>query len=57
MMQVDKDVRMRVFIIDSLVARSGRVLTSSLISELTTEILQRMIDIHASEVLENGPKI
>ena len=56
-MQVDKDVRMRVFIIDSLVARSGRVLTSSLISELTTEILQRMIDIHASEVLENGPKI
>lgn len=57
MMQVDKDVRMRVFIIDSLVARSGRVLTSSLISELTTEILQRMIEIHASEVLENGQKI
>ena len=57
MMQVDKDVRMRVFIIDSLVARSGRVLTSSLISELTAEILERMIDIHASEVLENGPKI
>ena len=57
MMQVDKDVRMRVFIIDSLVARSGRVLTSSLISELTTEILERMIEIHAREVLENGPKI
>lgn len=57
MMHTDKDVQMRVFIIDSLVARSGRVLTSSLISELTTEILQRMIDIHASEVLENGPKI
>ena len=56
-MQVDKDVRMRGFIIDSLVARSGRVLTSLLISELTTEILQRMIEIHASEVLENGPKI
>ena len=57
MMHTDKDVQMRVFIIDSLVARSGRVLTSSLISELTTEILERMIDIHASEVLENGPKI
>ena len=57
MMQVDKDVRMRVFIIDSLVARSGRVLTSSLISELTTEILERMIDIHASEVLENVPNM
>ena len=57
MMHTDKDVRMRGFIIDSLVARSGRVLTSSLISELTTEILERMIDIHASEVLENGPKI
>ena len=56
-MHTDKDVRMRGFIIDSLVARSGRVLTSSLISELTTEILERMIDIHASEVLENGPKI
>ena len=57
MMHTDKDVQMRVFIIDSLVARSGRVLTSSLISELTTEILQRMIDIHASEVLENVPNM
>ena len=56
-MHTDKDVQMRVFIIDSLVARSGRVLTSSLISELTTEILERMIDIHAREVLENGSKI
>ena len=57
MMHTDKDVQMRVFIIDSLVARSGRVLTSSLISELTTEILERMIDIHASEVLENVPNM
>ena len=56
-MHTDKDVQMRVFIIDSLVARSGRVLTSSLISELTTEILERMIDIHASEVLENVPNM
>ena len=56
-MHTDKDVQMRVFIIDSLVARSGRVLTSSLISELTTEILERMIYRHASEVLENVPNM
>lgn len=43
---MDKDVQMRVYIIDSLVARSGSALTPAVISDLADEILGRMIEIH-----------
>ena len=58
MQEMDRDTKMRVFIMDSLIARSGQVLSPNLISEITTEILERMIEIHevalySSEVLEH----
>ena len=37
---------MRVYIMDSLVARSGRVLSPDLICEIAAELLQRMIEVH-----------
>ncbi len=46
MKALEKDTQMRVHIMDSLVARSGKVLNPDVISELTAEILERMIDIH-----------
>lgn len=42
----DKDARMRIFIMESLVARSGKLLSPDLISEISTEILERMIEIN-----------
>lgn len=46
MQGMDKDTKMRVYIMDSLVARGGQVLSPALISEITAEILERMIEIH-----------
>jgi hypothetical protein len=46
MQGMDKDTKMRVYIMDSLVARGGQVLSPTLISEITAEILARMIEIH-----------
>ncbi len=46
MQGMDKDTKMRVYIMDSLVARGGQTLSPSMISELTAEILERMIEIH-----------
>lgn len=43
---LDKDIQMRVYIMDSLIARSNQVLSPVLISEITQEILERMIEIH-----------
>lgn len=43
---VDKDVKMRSFIMDSLVARSGKVLSPDLISEIAAEIHERMVEVH-----------
>lgn len=42
---LDKEVRTRLYIIDSLVARSGKILTPKLINDLTQEILERMIEV------------
>lgn len=46
MHEMDRDTKMRVFIMDSLIARSGQTLSPILISEITTEILERMIEIY-----------
>ena len=46
MQGLDTDMKMRVYILDSLVAKSGAVLTPSVIGELTTEILARMIEVN-----------
>ena len=45
MQLIDKDKLLRVMIMDSLVAQSGRVLVPDLIGHLTTEILQRVLDV------------
>lgn len=52
MQEMDRDTKMRVYIMDSLIARGGQVLSPSLISELTAEILERMIEIHEMHIRE-----
>lgn len=49
---LEKDTQMRAYIMDSLVARSGKTLSSELIGELTQEILQRMIEVHDVPLFE-----
>lgn len=46
MLALAKDTQMRVYIMDSLVARSGKTLTPDLIGDLTQELLGRMIEVH-----------
>jgi hypothetical protein len=43
-MDGDTEKMLRVLILDSLVARSGRVLVADMIGEITTEILERVTD-------------
>jgi hypothetical protein len=45
MKKLDRDMKLRVFILDSLVAQSGKPLLPDLIGKLTTEILERVKDI------------
>lgn len=52
MKSLDKDVQMRVYIMDSLASRAGKVLDPYMISEITAEILQRMIEIHEVPMAE-----
>lgn len=56
MNSMDTAAKMRVYIMDSLVSKSGQVLNPSLISELTAEILERMLEIF-SEGCSHGQKI
>lgn len=46
MIALDKDMQMRVFIMDSLIARSGKSLSPDVIGEITKEILERMIEVN-----------
>lgn len=46
MKTLDKDIQMRGYIMDSLIARSCQTLTAEVISEIAQEILQRMIEVH-----------
>lgn len=43
-MKPDMDKLLRVFILDTLVAQSGQVLTPDLIGQLTQELLTRVLD-------------
>ena len=44
-MEIDK--KLRVFILDTLVSKSGQQLTPDIIGQLTTEILERVLDVIA----------
>lgn len=52
MLALAKDMQMRVYIMDSLVARSGKTLTPDLIGDLTQELLGRMIEVHEPPMVE-----
>ena len=45
MLQSDMDKLLRVMIMDSLVAQSGKQLLPDLIGQLTSEILERVLDV------------
>lgn len=42
---LDRDMRLRVYILDSLIAKSGEILTPTTIGDLTTELLERIIEV------------
>ena len=56
MKKLDRDMKLRVFILDSLVAQSGKPLLPDLIGKLTTEILERVKDIIDASEKHNSNK-
>lgn len=48
-MGTDSKSQTRLFILDSLLAQSGKVLTSALINELALEIVERLITVEQLE--------
>lgn len=50
MIKPENDIWMRALIMDSLVARSGKQLSSEVIQEITAEILERMLEAVAKVV-------
>ena len=45
----DMDRKLRVFILDTLVSQSGKQLTPDVIGQLTSELLERIVDLLATE--------
>jgi hypothetical protein len=48
MITLDKDMKFRCFVLDALVAHSGKKLLPELIGDITSEIVSRARDIYAS---------
>ncbi len=48
-MNEDKEKKLRLFILDTLVSHSGKQLLPDLIGQLTSELLERVIDVVACD--------
>lgn len=42
---VDRDVKIRSYIMDSLIARSGKTLSPELIGEIASELQERIVEV------------
>lgn len=52
MSQLDKEMRVRVYVLDSLIARTGEILSPNLIDQIAKEIQERML-----EIINDQPRI
>lgn len=52
MSQLDKEIRVRVYILDSLIARTGEILSPNVIEQIAKEIQERML-----EIINEQPRI